>query len=164
MLSRFIYAYGNTLYIQMWSDRLRVFDGKTGRVFDERPQIAWKIGEQKEKQILAYGNGAEKFRNVNAVIISNPFSHPRSLISDYKAMQPLLRYAISKVVKTGLWMPRVQVILHPMEKVEGGVTELEKKALCDMAYNAGVKSAFVYWGDTLEETQLRRAQDSLSEL
>ncbi|MDD1779822.1 rod shape-determining protein [Enterovibrio sp. ZSDZ35] len=160
MLSRFIYAYGNTLYIQMWSDRLRVFDGKTGKVFDEKPQIAWRFGERKQKQILAFGNGAEKFRNVNAVTISNPFSHPRSIISDYKAIQPLLRHAIAQVVKTGVLMPRIQVILHPMEKVEGGITEVEKKALCEMAYHAGVKSAFVYWGETLEEAQLTRAHDT----
>ncbi|SKA52434.1 rod shape-determining protein [Enterovibrio nigricans] len=163
MLSRFIYAYGNTLYIQMWSNRLRVFDGKTGRVFDEKPHIAWMISARKQKKIIAFGNKAEKFRHVDEVTISNPFSHPRSLVSDYKAFQPLLRYAISQVVKMGILKPRIQVILHPMEKVEGGVTELEKKALCDMAYNAGVKSAFVYWGEALEETHLRRAQDTLGE-
>ncbi|OEE66797.1 hypothetical protein A1OO_13605 [Enterovibrio norvegicus FF-33] len=157
MLTRLIYAYGSTLYIQIWEERLRVLNAKTGKVFDEQPLIAWKPTGPVQKRIVAIGNAAQALKYDIDIIVSNPFSHPRSLIADYTAGETIIHHAISQVTPRSFFSPKIQVILHPMEKIEGGLTDIEKKALRDMAYEAGAKNAYVYWGDTLPSQHLLNA-------
>ncbi|WP_407333679.1 rod shape-determining protein [Enterovibrio sp. 27052020O] len=157
MLTRFIYAYGSTLYIQIWENRLRVLNGTTGRVFDEQPLIAWTQTGPIRKRVEAIGDAAHALKHDIGTTVSNPFSHPRSLIGDYAAAETVIHHAISQVTPRSFFQPKIQVILHPMEKIEGGLTDIEKKALRDMAYQAGAKNAYVYWGDTLPSQHLINA-------
>ena len=39
--------------------------------------------------------------------------------------------------------------MHPMEKLEGGLTDIEKTAFKDLALGAGARNAIVYTGSEL---------------
>ncbi|MEZ9524385.1 hypothetical protein [Enterovibrio norvegicus] len=152
MLTRFSYAYGSTLYVQIWNDRLRILDGKTGNTFDESPLVAWHADKPWRKRFAGFGDEVKTLDENH--IIKNPFDHPRSLIADIETGSVLLRCAMTSLIQRNFFTSRIQVILHPMTCVEGGLTSVEQKAFKTMAHDAGVSDVFLYWGEPLEAHQL----------
>lgn len=62
------------------------------------------------------------------------------VVSDFEVTEQMLRYFLDKVHKTKFFInPRPRVIVG----VPCGVTEVEKKAVCDAAKNAGAREVFL---------------------
>src|SRR5205085_650607 len=64
-----------------------------------------------------------------------PFSHKRSLVGDFTAAERLLK-ALVKEVQQGLVLS-VSIVIHPMERIEGGLSQIEERALRELAIGAG---------------------------
>lgn len=74
------------------------------------------------------------------------FASPRMLIADFTVAEFQLKQAV-KQVRRGLRAP--QMILHPMELIEGGVTQVEYRAFVELGMGAGAWRIGVY-SDTRE--------------
>lgn len=95
---------------------------------------------QKTGQILAIGEEAKKMvgRTPGHIVATRPLVS--GVVSDFEVTEQMLRYFIDKVHKRKFFInPRPRVIVG----VPCGVTEVEKKAVCDAAKNAGAREVFL---------------------
>ena len=95
---------------------------------------------QKTGQILAIGNEAKKMvgRTPSHIIANRPLID--GVISDFEVTEQMLKYFIKKSNKKRFIIsPRPRVTIG----IPCGVTEVEKKAVCDAAKSAGAREVFL---------------------
>jgi rod shape-determining protein MreB len=145
MLRRILSHFASVVYVQIWENRLKVTDISTGEVFDDAPYVIIKTSDKGEKIISGIGSIANQNLASNEISV-NPFSHPRVLFSDFYVGEKLLQYAFTKLSNIKSLRPRPKVIIHPMEKTEGGLTMIEKRAFRELAIGAGAIEVKLYTG------------------
>ena len=92
-------------------------------------------------------------KGINAERAAQPsFSHKRSVIGDFTAAESLLK-ALVKEVQQGFVL-KMQMVIHPMERVDGGLSQIEERALRELAIGAGALRAVVWVGDALTDVQV----------
>ena len=136
------------IYVQIWEHRIRAVTINSDGVFDEKPLVAIKTTSRDQKQVIEIGNSAE-FSNRSNTVIVNPFSHPRVLLNDFQVGEKLLQHISLTLHKNPLIRPAPVIILHPMEKLEGGLTQIEKRAFRELAFGAGASEIYLYSGTPL---------------
>ncbi|KPJ55025.1 rod shape-determining protein MreB, partial [Parcubacteria bacterium DG_74_2] len=95
---------------------------------------------QKTGQVLAIGDEAKKMvgRTPAHIVATRPLV--KGVISDFEVTEQMLKYFIEKAHKKRIiFSPRPRVIIG----IPCGVTEVEKKAVCDAAENAGARKVFL---------------------
>jgi hypothetical protein len=87
---------------------------------------------------------------------SAPFSTARLLVGQFNAAEQALKLAF-KAMFAGRWFaPSPVVVIQPMEKIDGGLAEVEERALRELALAAGARRAIVWVGHELSDTEVRR--------
>ena len=81
-----------------------------------------------------------------------PFSHKRSLVGDLTVAQALLK-ALVKEVQQGLALS-TQMLIHPLERVDGGLSQIEDRALRELGIGAGATRVAVWVGDPLTDAEV----------
>jgi rod shape-determining protein MreB and related proteins len=145
MLKEFITKYfDNILYIQMWSEMLRVVDVNSGAEFYQPPYIA--LDKNSKGQFIAKAVGAEakNLAGTANIEVTNPFAHPRLLIGDFYNAEKILMHAVREVCRKKLFPPSPRVVIHPMEKLEGGLTDIELRVFRELCIGAGAREVVVY--------------------
>lgn len=145
-----------TLYLQLWEKRIRVTDIDSGRIFDEVPLVAVRKGKRRSKRV-AIGSRASSASSSDVEVI-NPFSHPRSLLAHFKAAELLLEGIFEKLGAEGLFSAPSNLVLQPMEKNQGGLTEVEISAFQALGLSAGARRVYVYQGPELTRHTLDLAK------
>jgi len=144
MIRSFINKFGSTLYVQIWENRIKVTDVETNEIFDEKPLLQIETRSNGAKEVTAFGNNAY-------IKPLNPFSHPRALLKDFFVAERLLQIIVKKLIGKKFITPAPEIIIHPMEKTEGGLTMIEIRAFREMALGAGGRDVAIYQGkDTLD--------------
>jgi rod shape-determining protein MreB len=95
---------------------------------------------KKTGQVLAIGEEAKKMvgRTPGYIVATRPLV--AGVVSDFEITEQMLRYFIEKAGrKRFVLSPRPRVIVG----IPCGVTEVEKKAVCDAAKNAGAREVFL---------------------
>jgi len=146
MIKSILNKFGTVLYVQIWEKRIKVTNITTKDIFDEKALVAVK-SEKGKKSIEALGNNASLVTNTNT-IVSEPFSHKRLLLSDFTLAEILLQHIFSTLQK-GKFGVRPRVVIHPMEKTDGGLGQIEIRAFRDLAIGAGARETKVYQGKEL---------------
>ena len=149
MLIKLIDRFGTTFYVQVWENRLKITDARTGSKFDEKPLMAVKTEANGKKNVLAVGNAAESYRGTPNTEVLNPFSHSRQLLCDFIAASALLQAALRQLFKGKLFSPRPAICIHPMEKCEGGLTAVERRGFRELCLSAGARDVKIYEGPEL---------------
>lgn len=104
-----------------------------------------------ENRILAKNVDTAEFADIPAI---RPFSHPRSLLGDFAAANETLKTAL-RAVKGRSFFMMSGVVMHAMEKNEGGLTLIEQRALIELAIGCGASKAVVWQGPSLRDDQVR---------
>lgn len=149
MLKKINKIFHTVVYVQVWADRLRVVDINSNREFDEPPFIAIEKNNDGRLIVKAIGQEAKAFASVAAMEVVNPFSHPRQLIVDFAKAEQILQRAFKLITDGKIFAPAPKVVIHPMEKLEGGLTQIEIRAFSELCLGAGAKEVVVYVGDSL---------------
>lgn len=136
----------SVLYIQIWENRIKVTDIHTGEIYDQVPLLAIETNQKGQKVVSAVGNEAKKRFPDSCTEVINPFSHPRSLINDFLVAEKMLQHIFRTLLGKKLISPTPRVVVHPMEKIEGGMTMIESKAFTEMALGAGAREAVLHHG------------------
>lgn len=76
----------------------------------------------------------------------------RSLLGDFTAAETLLN-ALVKEAQQGLVL-NMQMVIHPMERIEGGLSQIEERALRELGIGAGASRVAVWVGDALTDAQV----------
>jgi rod shape-determining protein MreB and related proteins len=145
MFNKLVSKYSNILYVQIWESKLKITEAHSGRIVDEAPLVAVRTENDGKMIIEAVGNMAKLVAGPNISVV-NPFSHPRMLLSDFTIGEKLLVYCFKKMSKGTLLALRPVVVIHPMEKIEGGLTEIERRAFQELATAADARETFVHEG------------------
>lgn len=155
-------------YVQMRESRLTVTDVATGERWDQAPLLAIETGDKGKKEVVAFGDEA-KHRASPTTQVVNPFAHTRSLLSDFSVAEKLLQLVFKALGKRRFIPVSPAVIMHPMEKAEGGLSQIEIRAFRELALGAGARSVLVQEGPELvaqniDFAQLEREQQALEGL
>jgi hypothetical protein len=82
------------------------------------------------------------------------FRSPRTLIGHFTSADKEFREGLKKV-RRGLIAP--WVLMHPMELIEGGLTQVESRALIELAAGSGARRVGVWEGQELFGDHVRKA-------
>lgn len=148
MLNRIFSRFATVLYVQIWENRIKVTDVSNKESFDDRPIVIIQTANNGAKIISGIGKNAGQALKSNEVAV-NPFSHPRVLFSDFYVGEKLLQHAFKHLSNIKSLRPRPRVIVHPMEKTEGGLTMIENRAFRELAMGAGAIEVKIYTGNSL---------------
>lgn len=148
MLRKLLSHYTTVLYVQIWENRIKVTDTSSNECFDDAPIVVIQTSKKGKKTILGIGKSASRTLNHDETSV-NPFSHPRVLFSDFYIGEKLLQHAFKHLASTYFLRSRPKVIVHPMEKTEGGLTMIEKRAFRELALGAGAIDVKLHTGAPL---------------
>lgn len=90
-----------------------------------------------------------------------PFSHPRMLVGHFLAAELAVKAAVAEVKGSKLFHT-TRVLMHPMERLEGGLTQIERRVLREMALTAGAGKVAIWEGHVLTDDEVRRSLDSIN--
>ncbi|WP_100658832.1 rod shape-determining protein [Alteromonas flava] len=154
MFSRLKSRFSESLYVQMWEKRIKVTNLSANAVFDDSPLVVIQTKDNGKKIVSGIGKLAASSLKENEVAV-NPFSHPRALLSDFYVGEVLLKHIFLKLSSNKYIRPNPKVIMHPMEKTEGGLTQIEKRAYRELALGGGAKEIKIHVGSTLNVHNLK---------
>ena len=84
-----------------------------------------------------------------------PFTHQRMLLGTFTAARDLLHPAV-QALSGGWWtrdLRRLHVLMHPMERIEGGLSEIEHRAFRELGFAVGARHVVVWTGEPLSDDQ-----------
>jgi len=141
-------VFSSTVYIQLWEDRVKIVNVGSKTVFDERPYIALS-GKEKKPLIEAVGNNAYGLKGSGQFDVSNPFSHPRLLVNDFEKATKVIQYGIVEVCRAQRFQPSPIAVIHPQDRLEGGITDVECRLFRELALSAGARKVYLHIGNEI---------------
>jgi rod shape-determining protein MreB and related proteins len=87
-----------------------------------------------------------------------PFTSARLLVGEFQIAEGLLRRAFKEMTR-GIFAVSPQVLIQPLEMIEGGLSEVETRCLRELALGAGASKAVVWTGAELSDAQVREKLD-----
>jgi len=140
------------LYIRLSPFRLTVRNVKTGAFVSEVPEIA--ISRGPKPKVLGAGDEAALYKSSKSAQVLNPFSHPRSLMSDFTAGEQVLKAFVKKLPKGNAFAASPRVLFHLQGDPAGGFTQVEIRAFREMALGAGASEVTIWQGQDLTDEQV----------
>ena len=140
------------LYIRLSPHRLTVRNVKTSKFISEPPEIA--ISRGLKPKVLGVGDEAALYKSSKSAQVLNPFSHPRSLMSDFTAGEQVLKAFVKKLNKSHTFPASPRVVFHLQGDPAGGFTQVEIRAFREMALGAGASEVTLWQGPDLTDEQV----------
>ncbi len=137
MLNNLFNFWSKDIGIDLGTANTLVYVKGKGIVINEPSIVAVN---QKTGQILAIGQEARKMvgRTPGYIAVSRPLV--AGVVSDFEVTEQMLRFFINRAQeKSFLFMSRPRVVIG----IPADVTEVEKRAVEDAAYNAGAREVFL---------------------
>ncbi len=137
MLDKFFSRFTNNIAIDLGTANSLVYVQNKGIVINEPSVVAVN---KKTGQVLAIGEEAKKMVGRTPAYITATRPLVDGVVSDFEITEQMLRYFIEKVQQRKFFLgPRPRVIVG----IPYGVTEVEKRAVCDATKNAGASDVFL---------------------
>lgn len=80
------------------------------------------------------------------------FSHPRMLVGNFSHAQTTLSPLVAKARGSG-FVISTPVLIHPLEKVEGGLSQVEERMFQELAMSTGASRVVVWIGAPLNDAE-----------
>ncbi len=91
-------------------------------------------------------------RNEIELSTESPFTTERLLIGNFTVAQALLKKGLKIVM--GKQFVALVFLIHPIEKVDGGLSQVEDRVLRDLAIIAGAQKVVVWVGQELTDDEV----------
>jgi len=88
-------------------------------------------------------------------LASTPFTSTRLLIGQFTAAQQALKGGFKDMAAGRLFVPSPTVLMHPVDMVEGGLSEIEERVLKEVAIGAGAGRVVVWVGEELSDGEVK---------
>lgn len=137
MFNKILSLISEDIGIDLGTANSLVYVRDRGIVITEPSVVAINV---KTGQVLAIGQEAKKMvgRTPAYIVATRPLVS--GVVSDFEVTEQMLRYFIEKAHKKKFLLnPRPRVVVG----IPCGVTEVEKKAVCDATKNAGAREVFL---------------------
>lgn len=145
-------ALRRTFYVRFSAERLRVDAIGLTPGFDDLAVMAIGKDDKGVARVRAVGREAERLRQTPGVALVWPFANPRIVVGDFTVASKLLQHAIRETVLPHGWTAlrlAVRVLIHPLREFAGGLTQVEIRALTELALACGARMAAVHEGREL---------------
>ncbi|MEZ9596606.1 rod shape-determining protein [Shewanella sp. 10N.261.52.F9] len=133
----------NDLLIELSENKVSIKAFTSDISFEDEPYIALE-NTKKGEIVKAIGKEAKSLASSNIRVL-NPFKHSRSFVSDFMCAEKILQHAIY-TMSTSKIRPSPRVIIHQLEKTDGGLTDIEERVLRELALGAGAREVVIYLG------------------
>lgn len=143
----------STLYLRLQPERLTLLHIESGQEFSDVPEIAI-LRKSGKPSAIAVGADARSKAGITGVTVMNGFRHPRTLIADFSAAELTLKYFVAKVVPRSILAVSPVMVIHPLSHLEGGLTQIEIRALVEMGMGTGARKVMVWEGRELTRDEL----------
>lgn len=154
MIKALVSRWQNILYVQIWAHQIQVTNVRTGAVYVDEPLVALKTLAKGRQTVYAVGAKAHQLVGQTSLTVVNPFDHPRQLLAEFEVAVSLLRYLFKLAMASNrLGLPPA-VVIQPMERVEGGLTGIERRAWHELAMASGARDVVVHCGPPLDREQI----------
>jgi rod shape-determining protein MreB len=90
------------------------------------------------------------------VAAQEPFTTARLLVGNFQVAQRALRKAFRELIGGGFLTFAPAVVMHPVEMVEGGLSDIEERIMRELAMGAGARKAAVWTGPDLADGDVRK--------
>ena len=85
---------------------------------------------------------------------NSSFSTNRLLIGEFEIAEKLLKDGIKKFYKTKSINPSPRILMHPLEMLEDGLSQVEARVLREVAYGAGGSWVALWQGHELSDIEV----------
>ncbi len=89
-----------------------------------------------------------------SAVARQPFSHECVVVGDVVVAEQTLKYGFKRLFERVWFQPSPAVVIHPLENVEGGLSDVEVKALQDLAISAGARRVVIWVGPELTDKEV----------
>lgn len=93
-------------------------------------------------------------KNLN-LTASQPFTTNRLLVGEFTAAEKLLKEGVKALMRGKLFVPSPLILMHPMEMAEGGLSQLEERAIQELGHGAGGRKVKVHIGAELNDAAVK---------
>ncbi|WP_247663492.1 rod shape-determining protein [Shewanella sp. MMG014] len=138
--------FSNDLLVELSENKISIKVFSSDIKFEEEPYIAVE-NTKKGEIVKAIGTEAKR-ENASNIKVSNPFKHPRSFVADFMLAEKILQHGIYQIHKSRI-RPAPRIIMHQLEKVEGGLTSIEDRVLRELAAGSGAREVIIYLGSKI---------------
>ncbi|MFZ3287897.1 MAG: hypothetical protein WA191_13760 [Telluria sp.] len=104
----------------------------------------------RENQFVVRNIGDSRALQRNA---TPAFSHPRMLVGNFTAAQACLKKLLFEARGSGFALT-TSVVIHPLEKIDGGLTQVEERLFHELAIGAGASKVVVWVGAPLSDSEV----------
>lgn len=94
----------------------------------------------------------EENHQVIEISAKEPFSSQRLIVSEFTTAVKYFKEGIKKAYGNRLIKPII--VIHPLEKIEGGLSEVEKRILKDLSESAGARKVYFWVGPELSDGEI----------
>ncbi|MFT4731781.1 MAG: rod shape-determining protein MreB [Gammaproteobacteria bacterium] len=138
--------FSNDLLVELSENKISFKVFSSDKNYEAEPFIA--IEKTKKGEVVkAIGSKAKRDTSRN-VTVTNPFQHPRSFIADFFLAEKIIQHGVFEIHKSRI-RPAPRIIMHQLEKTEGGLTSIEDRVLRELAVGAGAREVVIYLGSKI---------------
>lgn len=145
---------GGPVYVRISSKALVLRDSATGSELSIEP-VLLIAGEETRKRYKLASNPMPFDGHQEVPKRVNGFEHPRSVIGDFTVAEQTLKLALQALFRERKLAPSPVLVLHPVEKTDGGLTSVEHRALMELGEGAGGRKVHVWEGHVLTDAELK---------
>lgn len=129
------------LLVELSEEKITIQNLISQEKFEYPPHIAvYKADGSTFTSVI--GRSVKSYNNAQII---NPFKHDRTFIANFKLAKKVLRHGMQSISEKAKYIaPRV--IMHQLEKTNGGLSDIEHHALIQLALHAGARESIVYLG------------------
>ncbi|WP_271103785.1 rod shape-determining protein [Pseudomonas tohonis] len=150
-------SFSPLLYLKLTSGYLRGLDVKSGKVLEEPTVLA--VRAQAGKRIpVAMGQAAKQLEGQPGIELLNGLDHPRTLLANFSVAEQTLKLFVRQLAPKTFYSAAPVLVMHPQERLEGGLTQLETRGLYELSRCAGARKVYVWVGRELTREELRAKQ------
>ncbi len=145
-----------TYYIRISADRVCLRDVDGGHTLDAPAVVAIERSERRVQAVAVAQAAVEAAAKTPGLELVYPFRHARVPVGDFTVAEILLTDLVRQFVRGIRGWPRagVRVLIHPLHDLEGGLTQIERRAFLELAHNCGARSVAVYEGRELADHEI----------
>lgn len=88
------------------------------------------------------------------VFATEPFTTTRLLVGNFTNAEKLLAKSLKQLYKNKWFSPSPFIVIQPLEMVEGGLSEVEERAIHELAASAGASRVVVWVGHELSNEEV----------
>ena len=143
-----------TVYVRVWRRRITLKLVGSDRLIDDVPVLALKADHGKT-MVAVVGRPAETVvQSDSSLKLVAPFDHPRVPVADFTCAEKVLFFFLRQLFAGRIFKPMMAMVLQPMESFEGGITQIERRALLELGENCGARRCYVYTGKELTDEEI----------